>query len=100
MIKVYTQHKSSYVSKKSQHAIDYLIKQLDTKIDNLAFENHQLKCYSNGELIDTVYIDNDIDEAVVQHIVDNHLSDITAQLEARINECITCDDLDSLILNL
>ena len=98
-IKVDTRKGNCQVKQKRKKATDYLLEQLDTKIDNIIFEENQLKCYSNGKLIDTIYIDN-VDEVIVRDIVDNHLEEVKAQLEERLEDYLTNDDLDYLILSL
>ena len=98
-LKVSTRKGNCQVKQKRKKATDYLLEQLDTKIDNIIFEDNQLKCYSNGKLVDTIYIDN-VDEVIVRDIVDNHLEEVKAQLEEKLEECLTNDDLDYLIISL
>ena len=98
-LKVSTKKSNCQVNQKRKKATDYLLEKLDTKIDNITFENNQLKCYSNGKLIDTIYIDN-VDEVIVKDIVDNHLEEVQKQLEEKLEEYITDDDLDYLIISL
>lgn len=47
--------------KKKCNPIIDIFEQVDQKIDNIIYEDCQLKCYSNGHLIDTIYLHN-IDE--------------------------------------
>ena len=98
-IRINTRKGNCQAKQKRKKATDYLLEQLNTKIDDITFEDNQLKCYSNGNLIDTIYIDN-VDEAVVRDIVENHLDEIRQQLEKKLEECITDDDLDYLIISL
>ena len=98
-LKVDTRKGNCQIKPKRTEAIDYLLEQLNTKIDNIIFEDNQLKCFSNGNLVDTIYIDN-VDEVIVRDIVDNHLEEVKAQLEERLEDCITNDDLDYLIISL
>lgn len=98
-IKVSTRKGNCQTKQKRKKATDYLLEKLNTKIDDITFEDNQLKCYSNGNLIDTIYIDN-VDEAVVRDVVENHLDEIRQQLEKKLEECITDDDLDYLIISL
>ncbi len=98
-LKVSTRKGNCQINQKKKKATDYLLEKLDTKIDNIIFENNQLKCYSDSNLIDTIYIDN-VDEVIVKDIVDNHLEEIQNQLEEKLENCLTNDDLDYLIINL
>ena len=98
-LKVNTRKGNCQVKQKRKKATDYLLEKLDTKIDNITFEDNQLKCYSDGRLVDTIYIDN-VDEVVVRDIVDNHLEEVKAQLEEKLENCLTNDDLDYLIISL
>lgn len=84
---------------KSNDAINYLLEKLDTKIDNIIFEDNQLKCYSGNNLIDTIYIDN-VDETIVKKVVDEHFEEIQDEIEKKLDECMTDDDIDYLIISL
>lgn len=44
--------------------ISEIFEHIDTKIDDLVYENQQIKCYSNGNLVDVIYIGNADEEAV------------------------------------
>lgn len=52
--------------------ISEIFEHIDTKIDDLVYDNHQIKCYSNGELIDVIYIGN-VDEDLVTNWVQEQL---------------------------
>lgn len=48
--------------------ISEIFAHMDEKIDDLVYENYQIKCYSNGILKDVIYLGN-IDEDVVHDLV-------------------------------
>ena len=85
--------------KKHNDAIEFLMGQLQTKIDNITFEDNQLKCYSNNNLVDTIYIDN-VDEAIIKDIVKADLTDFEAKINEKLEDFINDDDLDYLIVSL
>lgn len=60
--------------------IDYLLKQLDKKIDNIEYEDNQLKCYSGKILLDTVSIDN-IDIELFKEQIEAYFSNLKEQFE-------------------
>lgn len=64
----------------NHNAVKYLTDELKQKIDNIIFEDNQLKCYSNNTLIDTIYIDN-VDEAVVQQQIDLHFQNLNPKID-------------------
>lgn len=73
--------------------IENILQQIDTKIDNIKFENQSLKCYSNDNLISTVYIDN-VDEAIVQKYVQKYFNDFEIKFQNEMNKYITEEDID------
>lgn len=72
---------------KHDSALNQIVEEINKKIDNIYFEDNQLKCYSNNTLIDTIYIDN-VDEAVVQQQIDLHFQ----KLNPKIDNIIFIDD--------
>ena len=98
-IKVDTKKTNCQIKQKRKNATEYLLEKLNTKIDNIIFEDNQLKCYSEGNLIDTIFIDN-VDEAVVKDIIDNHFDEFQQRIEEKLEGYITDDDLDYLIISL
>lgn len=99
-LKVYNTQKCKPPQKtKRTDAIEYLMEKLKTKIDNIVFEENQLKCYSDNNLIDTIYIDN-IDEAIVKDLVDSHLAEFESKLDEKLEDYVNNDDLDYLIISL
>ena len=109
-LKVYSNKKNSQCNvrtNKRTDVIKHLANTLKTKIDNIVFEDNQLKCYSENNLVDTVYIDN-VDEVLVKNIIDTYLIDfenkMTNQLEQelaeQLDDYLNNDDLDYLIISL
>lgn len=45
---------------------------IDEKIDDIVYENYQIKCYSNGVLKDVIYLGN-VDEELVHDLVQSEL---------------------------
>jgi len=72
--------------------IENVLQQIDTKIDNIKFENQSLKCYSNNRLISTVYIDN-VDEAIVQKYVQKYFHDFEIEFQEQMDRYITEEDI-------
>lgn len=52
-------------AEKKCNIISEVFAHIDTKIDDIIYDNYQIKCYSNGELIDAIYIGN-VDEDLVK----------------------------------
>lgn len=48
---------------------------IDTKIDDLIYDNYQIKCYSNGELIDVIYLGN-VDETLVKQWAEESFAEL------------------------
>ena len=84
---------------KHHKAINYLINELKTKIDNIVFEDNQLKCYSNNKLVDTIFINN-VDESLVREQIDIVFKDFEKKIQKEIDACITEDEIDDLITSL
>ena len=98
-LKVDTRRYNCQVKERRKNATDYLLEKLNTKIDNITFQDNQLKCYSEGKLIDTIFINN-IDEVVVRDIIDNHFDEFQQRLEAKLEGYMDEDDIDFLIISL
>lgn len=98
-LKVDTRRYNCQRKEARKNATEYLLEKLNTKIDNITFENNQLKCYSDGKLVDTVYIKN-VDEVVVKDIINNHFDEFQQRLEAKLEGYMDEDDLDFLIISL
>lgn len=80
-------------------AIDKILSEIKTKIDNIDFIDNQLKCYSGDTLIDTIYIDN-VDEAIVNNQIQLHFD----KLPTKVDDIVLSDDNiifygDSKIIN-
>lgn len=101
-LKVYnTKKKQQCTPQKSKRtdAIEYLMDKLKTKIDNITFEDNQLKCYSDNNLVDTIYIDN-VDETIVRDLVDNHFAEFKQKIDEQLEDYLSEEDLDYLIISL
>lgn len=98
-LKVPNTQKCKQPNQKSVKAIDYLMEKLKTKIDNIVFEDNQLKCYSDNNLIDTIYIDN-VDKAVVEEVVNSYMIDFKNEIDERFEDYLSEEDLDYLIVSL
>ena len=100
-LKVYNKQKTKCNPKtaKRTDAIEYLMDKLKTKIDNITFEDNQLKCYSDNNLVDTIYIDN-VDETIVRDLVDNHFAEFKQKIDEQLEDYLSEEDLDYLIISL
>lgn len=99
-LKININKKTCSTSKTQRHeAINYLIDELKTKIDNIVFEDNQLKCYSNNKLVDTIFIDN-VDESLVREQIDIVFKDFEEKIQKEIDACITENEIDDLITSL
>lgn len=98
-LKVENSKKCTKPKQKSKKAIDYLLEKLQTKIDNIVFEDNQLKCYSDNNLIDTIYIDN-VNETVVRDVVETYMADFRNEMSDKLEDYIDEEDLDYLIISL
>ena len=56
------------------NVISEIFAHIDEKIDDIIYENYQLKCYSNGILKDVIYLGN-IDEELIHELVHNQLQE-------------------------
>lgn len=59
--------------------ISEIFEHIDKKIDDLVYENYQIKCYSNGELIDVIYVGN-VDEQMVKDWVYDEMTTLRSSL--------------------
>ena len=50
------------------NVVSEIFAHIDEKIDDLVYENYQIKCYSNGILKDVIYLGN-IDEDIIHDLV-------------------------------
>ena len=70
-----------------------VLNELDKKIDNICFEDNQLKCFANGDLVDTIYIDN-VDEVLIDERIQESLGSFKDEINKQLEECIKVDDID------
>ena len=61
------------------NVISEIFEQINTKIDDLVYDNYQIKCYSNGELIDVIYLGN-VDENMVKDWIYEEMNTLRATL--------------------
>lgn len=59
--------------------ISELFAHINTKIDDIVYENYQLKFYSNGVLSDVIYLGN-VDEELIADLVTNQLDTFKSTL--------------------
>lgn len=79
--------------------IESLIRKIDGKIDTIIYKDNQLKCYSDHILIDTVPL-NDVDEAIVNELIDFRLSGFKEEINEQLEDYVSEEDLDYLIISL
>lgn len=84
-------NKNSKIANQTKALKDILLK-IDKKIDNIIFEDNQLKCYSEGKLIDAIYIDN-VDDIHLSELIQDHLSDFQEEILTELEKCIKEDDI-------
>ena len=77
---------------KKKTALTDILKELENKIDNIYFDENQLKCFANGKLIDTIYIDN-VDEVLIQERIEENMELFKNEINEKIEECIKVDDI-------
>lgn len=91
-ISVILDEKCQVNKKKQKTALDDILKILQTKIDSIVFDDNQLKCYSDNQLIDTIFIDN-VDEALVKEQIQLHFEEIDKRIEEKLQKYVTEDDI-------
>lgn len=91
-ISVILDEKCQVNKKKQKTALDDILKILQTKIDSIVFDDNQLKCYSDNQLIDTIFIDN-VDEALVKEQIQLHFEEIDRRIEEKLQKYVTEDDI-------
>lgn len=84
--------KSNEIQKRKTTALTDLLKELENKIDNIIFEDNQLKCYANNRLIDTIYIDN-VDEVLLNELIQENLGSFRDEIDQQLSECVKVDDI-------
>lgn len=79
--------------------MDLLIEKIDKKIDNILYEDGVLKCYSNNILINSFPLDYD-DEEMIKNTINNYFSQFRDEISEQLEDYITEEDLDYLIISL
>ena len=77
---------------KKANTLSDILKEMEKKIDNVYFDENQLKFFANDKLIDTIYIDN-VDEVLVDERVQESLSSFKEDIDKKFEECIKVDDI-------
>lgn len=77
---------------KKANTLSDILKEMEKKIDNVYFDENQLKFFANDKLIDTIYIDN-VDEVLVDERVQESLSSFKEDINKKFEECIKVDDI-------
>ena len=75
-----------------QLALKDVIDKLNHKIDNILFEDNQLKCFANGKLIDTIYIDN-VDEVLIDERIQSSLVSFRDEINRQLEEYVKVNDI-------
>lgn len=78
------------VNKKT--ALKDVIDKLNSKIDNIIYEDNQLKCFANNKLVDTIYIDN-VDEVLIDERIQESLGSFKDEINKQFEECVKVDDI-------
>ena len=82
-----------------EDALNYLLKELDKKIDNVIYENNQIKCYSGDILLDTIFIETVIEDTVKEQI-EVYFLDLEEKLKKEKEQYVSEDEIDLLIEGL
>ena len=82
-----------------EDALNYLLKELDKKIDNVIYENNQIKCYSGDTLLDTIFIETVIEDTVKEQI-EVYFLDLEEKLKKEKEQYVSEDEIDLLIEGL
>ena len=61
------------------NVISEIFEQIDAKIDDLVYDNYQIKCYSNGKLIDVIYLGN-VDKEIIKDWVYDEMLELRSEL--------------------
>ena len=77
---------------KKANTLSDILKEVEKKIDNVYFDENQLKFFANGELIDTVYIDN-VDEVLIDERVQESLSSFKENINQKFEEFVRVNDI-------
>ncbi len=77
---------------KRTNALNDILKQLENKIDNITFNENQLKCFANGKLVDTIYIDN-VDEVLIEERIQQNLGSFRDEINEQLKEYVKIDDI-------
>lgn len=77
---------------KRKKALDDILSQLKNKIDTIQYEDNQIKCYGNNNLIDTIYIDN-VDEALVKEQIQIHFEEFEERIQRQLDKYLTEDSI-------
>lgn len=80
-------------------ALNYLLKELDKKIDNIICEDNQIKCYSGDILLDTIFIET-VNEDMVKEQIEVYFLDLEEKLERERQQYVSENDIDFLIEGL
>lgn len=77
---------------KRTNALNDILKQLESKIDNIVFSENQLKCFANGKLVDTIYIDN-VDEVLIEERIQQRLGSLKNEINEQLEEYVKVNDI-------
>ena len=82
-----------------EDALNYLLKELDKKIDNIVSEDNQIKCYSGDILLDTIFIDT-VNKDIVKEQIEVYFLDLKEQLDEKLDKYVSEDDIELLTQGL
>ena len=82
-----------------EDALNYLLKELDKKIDSVIYEDNQIKCYSGDTLLDTIFIETVIEDTVKEQI-EVYFLDLEEKLKKEKEQYVSEDEIDLLIEGL
>lgn len=88
-----TTKQGTCTTQKYKNTMSDILSKLDTKIDNIIFEDNQLKCYSNKKLVDTIYIDN-VDEALMKELIQDHFEEFYEQIAQQLQEYVKRENIN------
>lgn len=77
---------------KKTTALNDILDKLNQKIDNIIYDENQLKCFANETLVDTIYIDN-VDKDIIEEHVRYNLSSFKEEIDQKIDECVKIEDI-------
>lgn len=89
--------KGRYKNKiKYKDILNYLLKELDKKIDNITCEDNQIKCYSGDILVDTIFIEA-VSEDIIREQIEIYFLALEKKLEREMEQYNIDDKIEDYI---